>query len=374
MLSKILKLSAPTIAVHLTKLLELCNSTSTWPAEWKLSHVTTVFKKDNATSVSNYRPTSVLSVIPKILEKVMFDQLYDAFQPLFSSYISGSLRWHSCCTALAKMVDDWRLALDSKKVTASIAVDLSKALDSICHNLLLAKLRAYGVGEEAIDFLHSYLSGRKQRAKVNGVVSDWLLVYCGVSQGILLGPLLFNVFINDLNFSVQLSSLRLYVDDTTACASNTTFQLWNCLLTKILRISHPSLPQIICPSMARKPKRWSWVSTLMNLLFILVTLFSTYGFLDILGVSIRCPLKTIYHLFFEGLCQGWSSETTLKAGVCWHLTYIHPHLECCSPLLLRINKTLNKKLESANYYALKALLNFRNSLDYDSILSAVNMQ
>ena len=92
MLSKILKLSAPTIAVHLTKLLELCNSTSTWPAEWKLSHVTTVFKKDNATSVSNYRPTSVLSVIPKILEKVMFDQLYDAFQPLFSSYISGSLR------------------------------------------------------------------------------------------------------------------------------------------------------------------------------------------------------------------------------------------------------------------------------------------
>ena len=298
MLSKILKLSAPTIAVHLTKLLELFNGTSTWPAEWKLSHVTTVFKKDNATSVSNYRPTSVLSVIPKILEKVLFDQLYDVFQPLFSSYISGSLRWHSCCTVLVKMVDDWRLALDSKKVTASIAVDLSKAFDSICHNLLLAKLRAYGVGEEAIDFLHSYLSGRKQRAKVNGVVSDWLLVYCALSQGILLGPLLFNVFINDLNFSVQLSSLRLYVDDTTACASNTTFQLWNCLLTKILRISHPSLPQIICPSMARKPKRWSWVSTLMNLLFILVTLFSTYGFVDILGVSIDDTLSFKGHLSF----------------------------------------------------------------------------
>ena len=56
------------------------------------------------------------------------------------------------------MVDDWRLALDSKKVTGSLAIDLSKAFDSICHNLLLAKLRAYGVGEEAI----SYLSGRKQ--------------------------------------------------------------------------------------------------------------------------------------------------------------------------------------------------------------------
>ena len=88
--------------------------------------------------------------------------------------MSGFLRGHSFCTTLVKMVDDWRLALDSKTVTGSIAIDLSKAFDSICHNLLLAKLRAYGFGEKAIDFLHSYLSGRKQRAKVNGVFSDWL--------------------------------------------------------------------------------------------------------------------------------------------------------------------------------------------------------
>ena len=65
----------------------------------------------------------------------------------------------------------------------SIAINLSKAFDSICHNLLLVKLRAYGIGEEAIDFLHSYLSGWMQRVKVNGVFTDWLPVYCGVPQG-----------------------------------------------------------------------------------------------------------------------------------------------------------------------------------------------
>ena len=93
--------------------------------------------------MENYRPISILSSIPKILEKVMYDQLYDTFKTHFSLNMSGFLSGHSCCTALLKMVDDWRLALDSKKVTGTIAIDLSKAFDSVCHNLLLAKLRAY---------------------------------------------------------------------------------------------------------------------------------------------------------------------------------------------------------------------------------------
>ena len=93
---KILKFSASSIAVHLTKLLSLCISTSTWPTEWKLSHVTPVFKKDDPTSVSNYRSISVLCIIHKIVGKVMFDQLYDVFPPLFSSNMSGFLRGHSC--------------------------------------------------------------------------------------------------------------------------------------------------------------------------------------------------------------------------------------------------------------------------------------
>ena len=144
---KILKLSAPALAVHPTKLHNLCintSSTSMWPAEWKLSHVTPVFKKDDGTSLSNYRPISVLSIKPKILERVSFDQLYDVFQPPFSSNMSRFLGGHSYCTALVKIVNDWRLAVDFRKVTGFIAMDLSRAFDSIC---LLAKLHGYGVDE-----------------------------------------------------------------------------------------------------------------------------------------------------------------------------------------------------------------------------------
>ena len=133
-------------------------------------------------NVANYRPISILSAISMILEKVMFEQLHEAFQPLFSLNMSGFLRGHSCCTALLKMVDDWRSAMDSKKVTGTIAIDLSKAFDSICHNLLLAKLHAYGISDDATKFVQSYLSHRKQRVKCNGVLSDWLPVLCGVPQ------------------------------------------------------------------------------------------------------------------------------------------------------------------------------------------------
>ena len=92
------------------------------------------------------------------------------------------------------------------------------------------------------------------QVKVNGVFSDWLAVYCGVPQGTLIGSFLFNVFINDLNFSVQLSSLRLYIDDTTAYTSNTDISALELSLNKDLENHSSWFACFICLSTARKPK------------------------------------------------------------------------------------------------------------------------
>ena len=94
--------------------------------------------------------------------------------------MSGFLRGHSCCIALLKLTKDWRLVLDSKKDVGVIAIDLSKAFDSICHNLLLAKLRAYGCQDSAIRLIQSYFKDRFQRVRCNGCASDWLSVRCVV--------------------------------------------------------------------------------------------------------------------------------------------------------------------------------------------------
>ena len=131
--------------------------------------------------------SSLCLTLSKALAKPNIDQLYSVFTPVFSDNMSEFLRGHSCCSALLKLTDDWRQALDNKKDVAVVAIDLSKAFDSICHSLLLAKLKAYGVHDSAIKLIQSYLSGRFQRVKCNGKVSDWLPLRCGVPQGSLLG-------------------------------------------------------------------------------------------------------------------------------------------------------------------------------------------
>ena len=170
--------------------------------------------------------------------------------PVFSYNMSGFLRGHSYCSALLMLTDDWRQALDNKKDVAVVAIGLSKAFDSICHNLVLAKLKAYGVHYSAIKLIQSYLSDRFQRVKCNEKVSDWLPLRCGVPLGSLLGPLLFNIFVNDVNYSAGSSSLRLYTDDTTqygAHESHCTLEsTLNQDIDRLTRLFNAKLPASKC--------------------------------------------------------------------------------------------------------------------------------
>ena len=139
------------------------------------------------------------TTMSKIFERVMFDQLCTSFTSIFSSTMSGFLKTHSWTTALIKLTDDGRRALDLKKDVGVAAIDLSKAFDCICHSLPLAKLKAYGVQEPALQLIRSYLHDRKQRVICNYSSSNLLSLRCGVPQGSLLSPLLFNTFMNDMS-------------------------------------------------------------------------------------------------------------------------------------------------------------------------------
>ena len=173
-----MKLAEPGILSSLTKFINRCVTSSHWPSDWKISIVSPIHKKDGETLKSNYRPVSVLPAVSKIAERVIFDQLYEFSLNFLSGNLSGFLKGHSCTTALLKTCEDIRENLDSSEYSAAITIDLSKAFDSINHNLLLAKLSAYGVTEDALQLVRSYLNDRKQHVKIDGNLSDWQIVKC----------------------------------------------------------------------------------------------------------------------------------------------------------------------------------------------------
>ena len=131
------------------------------------------------------------------------------------------MKTHSCCgTALLKITEDWRKSIDNKEAVAAVAVDWSKAFDAINHNLLLAKLKAYGFSTQALELMSTYLLSRQPCVRLDGVCSNFKTVKSGVPQGSLLGLFLFKIFIIDLNICVPIVSLQLYDDDTTAYLSD----------------------------------------------------------------------------------------------------------------------------------------------------------
>ena len=125
------------------------------------------------------------------------------------------------------MLQSWQRELDESGYVGTILMDLSKAYDCIPHQLLIAKLEAYGLHKNSLNLLADYLSGRKQRTKIGSVFSEWWKIVCGIPQGSILGPLLFNIFINDLFFFVLKCDICNFADDNTMYSCNK-------LLSKIL--------------------------------------------------------------------------------------------------------------------------------------------
>ena len=198
-------------------------SCATFPTSMKYADVIPIHKKDDKTDKENYRPISILPNLSKVYERLMYNQIYPYFDTLFSKFQCGFRKGFNAQHCLLAMIEKWRKTLDKGGETGAVLTDLSKAFDCIDHNLLIAKLDAYGFEKQSIDFLHSHLTKRKQRAKVDSAYSSWKMLLSGVPQGSILRPLLFNLYICDMFFETSKNiDFGGYADDNTpyTCSSD----------------------------------------------------------------------------------------------------------------------------------------------------------
>ena len=209
-----------------------------FPNALKIAKVVPVFKNGDVKCISNYRPISVLPILfigkigktyrfyllflpilftySKVTEKIVYNRLcsYLTDHSVLHANQFGFREKLSTSMALLELVDKLSEATDNKLIYIGVFIDLAKAFDTVNHKILLCKLEHYGIRAVTLSWFRSYLTNRKQYVVIDKYNSDCAQITCGVPQGSILGPLLFLVCINDLNYASKILQTIMFADDT----------------------------------------------------------------------------------------------------------------------------------------------------------------
>ena len=226
----VVKSAAEVLRTPFTKLINLSIRESVFPSNAKIAAVLPFFKSADRLLKKNYRPVSILTTFSKVFETVLKNQIVPYFDECLSIFVSAYRKNYSTQHVLIRLLEEWRIHLDTGKLVGAILMDLSKAFDCIPHDILIAKLNAYGFDRKSLKYIFSYLKGRRQCVKINGICSKFLTILAGVPQGSILGPILFNIFINDIFLFIQEGNLHGFADDLTISAYADTLKHLNDIL------------------------------------------------------------------------------------------------------------------------------------------------
>ncbi|KAL0881825.1 hypothetical protein ABMA27_001603 [Loxostege sticticalis] len=327
------------------------------PSIWKTAFITPIHKKGPKNRVENYRPISKLCLFAKILEKIVYGQLYSAIKHDFLQQQHGFLRGRSTTSNLLLCVDYLTQYMSIPSQVDIIYTDYSKCFDRIDHLVLLEKLKRIGIRGNLFRWFSSYVQNRCQTVVLSGYSSSPMCIPSGVPQGSLLGPLLFNIFINDISSCFIYSKILLYADDMKILHSVKNaddahhlqddlnrFQNY-CILNKLdLNVSKC----YVC-SFTRKPTKLIFNYTLLNLPLTRVDKIKDLGvifdskllFDEHINNIVKKASRALGFVF--RMSSEFKSVKTFKILYC---SYVRSHLEYASQVWNPHYGTYTSRIES----------------------------
>ena len=344
--TNLLKIASPILVPLLTSLINKSLAQGVFPSLLKFAEVCPIFKKNDPEKCENYRPISLLSNLGKIFEKIMHIRISDFLDSCNLLYPKqfGFRKGHSTNHALISIVEEIRTNLDKGLYTCGVFVDLEKAFDTVNHGILVKKLEYYGVNDAYNSWIKSYLSNRYQSVSLNGEKSKKLKISCGVPQGSVLGPLLFLIYINDMNMALNKSVVHHFADDTNLLSSSKNLNALRKTLNEDLSLL------------------FKWLCANRLSLNVAKTEFIIFRPKKKLNGSIKLRLNntTIREstkIKYLGLL--------LDGNLCWnpHITELAKKLSCAVGMLHKIKQFCTSKTLCSIYHALfHSHLNYGNSV------------
>ena len=278
------------------------------------------------------------------------------------------------------MLEQWKHCLDDSGVVMAVLMDLSKAYDCIPHDLLIAKLHAYGLNTYALYLLHSYLTNRKQKVKVNESFSEWVNIIIGIPQGSILGPLLFNIFINDLFLAVGDQDLCNFADDNTLYRCRRSLDEAQC---EIENHSIMIINWFEINGMKMNPEKWHVIilgNTKIDDDFTVQignASITPESEVTLLGITLDNKLDFTSHI--SKICKGATNKINALLRIAKHLTmpqkkqlvnaFFYSHFNYCPLVWMFSTKDANNKIETLHKRALQIIhSDYDSALNYEDLL------
>ncbi|KAJ8272727.1 hypothetical protein GJAV_G00092740 [Gymnothorax javanicus] len=373
----VLRECANELALPLSIIFQKSVDSGVFPTLFKQASIVPLFKNGDRSIVENYRSVALLPLFSKVMERILHKHILNHVRPFMSEHQHGFYPGRSTATNLLTHVDVISRVIDDKKQLDCVYIDFSKAFDTINHRFLIHKLKSYGIGSNLLNLVQSYLTDRTQKVVISGCCSPSSYVPSGVPQGSIIGPLLFDIYVNDVCDVPTHSVPLIYADDTKLSREIITLQ--DCVLL-----------QNDLDSFYRWCVAWK---LLVNVIKTMVISFSTkrnhvqyndqlnghslrrVTEIKDLGVTLSADLSFTIHVnnicsqayrmlgLIKRSCKDFQSVESLQT---LYVSLVRSKLEYCSQVWSPNTKLLQKKIEDIQVSFIKYLC-FKSGIDYKQI-------